>query len=103
MLTTMHRAWSYARLREAQSVSEKAFSEHRLRFYAGIHMEGLRMIRKFVFGCLAAASLSGCIAGFVAPSTQGKGWVVVAGLFNQHMYLCDATGGKPVCKEQPEQ
>jgi len=36
-------------------------------------------------------------------STGGKAYVTGAGFLNQNMYLCDASGGKPVCKQLEEQ
>jgi hypothetical protein len=62
-------------------------------------------MRTLIVSTLAALTfVTGC-ASYVAavPSNQGKAYVVVAGLFSQKMYHCDATGGKPVCKEQTEQ
>ncbi|EYF03893.1 hypothetical protein [Chondromyces apiculatus] len=36
-------------------------------------------------------------------SVQGKAFVKGSGIFDQTMFLCDATSGKPVCKELEEQ
>lgn len=53
---------------------------------------------------LALLGLSGCASyGVASPSTPGKAYVIVGGVFSQKMYLCDATSGKPICKEQVEQ
>lgn len=52
--------------------------------------------------CLAAHTACSSY-GTAVQSNQGKAYVVSGGMFGQHMLLCDATSGKPVCKELEEQ
>jgi putative hemolysin len=52
---------------------------------------------------LGVCLLAGCSGYSTAvPAQQGKAFVTVHGMLNSNMYLCDATGGKPVCTEQKE-
>jgi len=48
-------------------------------------------------GALACSSY-----GFAVPSTGGKAFVTGSHFLGQSMYLCDASSGKPVCKELEE-
>jgi hypothetical protein len=63
-------------------------------------------MQKLMLGVLALMALGtfACARYSTAVvSTGGKAYVTGAGFLNQTMYLCDASSGKPVCKQLEEQ
>ena len=55
-----------------------------------------------LLGLVALGALACSSYGFAVPSTGGKAFVTGSHFLGQSMYLCDASSGKPVCKELEE-
>ena len=49
-----------------------------------------------------ALTATGCGAGMANVSNEKTAYAVRDGMFGTSMYYCDASSGKPVCKEVAE-
>ena len=52
---------------------------------------------------VAAAFMSGCAAKMAVVSNTKTAYAVRAGFLSADMYYCDATSGRPVCREVSEE
>ena len=60
-------------------------------------------MRNFCLLLVAGALLSGCAARMAVVSKAKTAYVLRAGFLSTDMYYCDATSGRPVCKEMIEE
>jgi hypothetical protein len=65
----------------------------------------MRRVRLGIAGIGMGLIVAGCAPTgmmLVAPTANGKAWVVNHEGKTDTLYLCQATGGHPVCTEQKE-